>query len=78
MMMSPEQLRDESSPEEYQRTLALMVAALAQAAPVLSRLGLKDDEAWGVYSAVFNALHRLGLAKVNPAPLTENEDGQPV
>lgn len=62
MMRTPELERDESSPEEYQRTLEMLVGALVQAAPVLERLlDREDDEMWAAYSAVFNALHRLGL-----------------
>lgn len=64
MEKSPGLERDEASPEEFHKTLGIMIAALVQAAPVLSRFGLKDDEAWAAYSAVFNALHRLGLTKV--------------
>jgi len=66
MTDSAELKRDEASLDEYKKTLDVMVVALVQAAPVLSRHGPKDDEARAAYRAVFTALHRLGLTKVSP------------
>lgn len=47
------------SEKQFDKALHFAIEALCEAAPVLSRLGLRDDEAWAAYSMVLRAINNF-------------------